>query len=94
MRHAVIMAGGAGVRLWPLSRRKRPKQILRLFSGASLLRQSYERVSALLEPENVHVITNHSHLPMVSKEIPELPPGNLIGEPTGTVFGLAAKLLQ
>ena len=97
MRHAVIMAGGAGVRLWPLSRRKRPKQILRLFSGASLLRQSYERVAALLDPKNVHVITNHSHLPIVSKEIPELPPGNLIGEPVGrdtaNAVGLAAAVL-
>lgn len=97
MRHAVIMAGGAGVRLWPLSRRNRPKQILRLFSGTSLLRQSYERVATLLEPEQINVITSQSHLPFVSEELPELPAANLIGEPTGrdtaNAVGMAAAVL-
>ncbi len=97
MRHGVIMAGGAGVRLWPLSRKRRPKQVLRLFSGASLLRQSYERVAAVLPPENIHVITNHTHLPLVSTEIPELPAGNLIGEPEGrdtaNAVGMTAAVL-
>ncbi|MCH7871384.1 MAG: mannose-1-phosphate guanylyltransferase [Planctomycetes bacterium] len=98
MRHAVIMAGGAGVRLWPLSRRNHPKQLLRLFSGASLLRQSYERVAAMLPPEQINVITNQTHLPMVAEEIPELPAGNLLGEPIGrdtaNAIGLAAALLH
>lgn len=97
MRHAVIMAGGAGVRLWPLSRKKRPKQVLRLFSGTSLLRQSYERVAAMFKPEQISVITSQSHLPFVSSEIPELPAGNLIGEPAGrdtaNTVGLAAAVL-
>lgn len=97
MRHAVIMAGGVGVRLWPLSRKGRPKQVLRLFSGTSLMRQCYERVAALLKPEQIHVITNQSHLPLVAKELPELPPGNFIGEPVGrdtaNAVGLAAAVL-
>ena len=71
MRHAVIMAGGAGVRLWPLSRKDRPKQLLKLFSGTSLLRQSYERVAALLPSDQINVITSQAHLPMVAKELPE-----------------------
>ena len=57
MRHALIMAGGAGTRLWPFSRRSRPKQLLRVFEGKSLLRQSYERLAGLLPPEQIHVIT-------------------------------------
>ena len=97
MRHAVIMAGGAGVRLWPLSRHNRPKQVLRLLGGTSLLRQSFERVAAMLEPRQIHVITNDSHLPMISKELPELPTGNLIGEPVGrdtaNAVGLASAVL-
>lgn len=97
MRHAVIMAGGVGVRLWPLSRKGRPKQVLRLFSGASLMRQCYERVAALLKPEQIHVITNQTHLPLVAKEIPELPASNFIGEPVGrdtaNAVGLAAAVL-
>ena len=83
MRHAVIMAGGAGVRLWPLSRKKHPKQLLRLFNGKSLLRQSYERVAALLPSERIHVITGQSYLQIVADELPELPADNLIGEPEG-----------
>ncbi len=97
MRHAVIMAGGAGVRLWPLSRKNRPKQLLRIFGGASLLRQSYERISALFKPEQIHVITNQNHLALVAEEIPELPAANLIGEPVGrdtaNAVGLAAAVL-
>ncbi|MFQ5590928.1 MAG: mannose-1-phosphate guanylyltransferase [Phycisphaerae bacterium] len=97
MRRAVIMAGGAGVRLWPLSRKNRPKQLLRLFSGASLLRQSFERVAAMLDPEQIYVITNHVHLPMVAQELPEVPAANLIGEPIGrdtaNAVGLSAAVL-
>ena len=97
MRRAVIMAGGAGIRLWPLSRKSRPKQLLRLFSGTSLLRQSYERVAAMLDPQDIYVITNHTHLPMIVEEIPELPAGNLIGEPVGrdtaNAVGLAAAVI-
>ncbi len=97
MRHAVIMAGGAGVRLWPLSRRKYPKQLLKLFSGTSLLRQSYERIAALLPPEQIHVITGQSHLPIIAEELPELPAANLIGEPIGrdtaNAVGLAAAVI-
>ena len=98
MRHAVIMAGGAGVRLWPLSRKNHPKQLLRLFAGASLLRRSYERLAGLLSPEQINVITNRSHLPMVAGEIPELPPDNLLGEPVGrdtaAAVGLACAVLH
>lgn len=97
MRYAVIMAGGAGVRLWPLSRRARPKQVLRLFGGTSLLRQSFERLTPILSPEQICVITNQSHLPIVSEALPELPPANLIGEPVGRdtagAVGLAAAIL-
>lgn len=98
MRHAVIMAGGAGVRLWPLSRRERPKQVLRFLGGMSLLRQSFERVATLFPPEQIHIITNQTHLPMVTAEIPEIPAGNLYGEPVGrdtaNAVGLAAAILH
>lgn len=97
MRHAVIMAGGAGVRLWPLSRKRRPKQLLRIFEGRSLLRQSYDRVAALLPPEQINVITNEAHIPAVADELKELPPENLLGEPAGrdtaNAVGLSAAVL-
>lgn len=98
MRHAVIMAGGAGTRLWPLSRKSKPKQLLPLFGGRSLLRQSYERLAALLPPSSIYVITGTAHAAMVVKELPELPPENVFGEPVGrdtaNAVGLAAAILS
>lgn len=97
MRHAVIMAGGSGTRLWPLSRRSKPKQLLRIFGGQSLLRKSFERLHALLPPEQIYVITGQDYLPAIAAELPELPAANLIGEPcprdTANAVGLAAHLL-
>jgi mannose-1-phosphate guanylyltransferase len=98
MRHAVIMAGGAGTRLWPLSRKKRPKQILRLFGGKSLLRQSFDRVVEIVPAAQINVVTNRAYLPIVAEELPEVPSENLIGEPEGrdtaAAVGLAAALLS
>ncbi len=97
MRHAVIMAGGAGTRLWPLSRQGRPRQVLKLFGGKSLIRESYERAASWLEPEAICVITNEAHLPMLAKELPEIPPANLFGEPVGrdtvNAVGLSAAII-
>lgn len=97
MRHAVIMAGGAGTRLWPLSRRMRPKQLLRLFDGQSLLQIARERLRGVFEPENIWVITSAHYLDQVAAELPDIPRANLIGEPMGrdtsNAIGLAANLL-
>lgn len=78
---AVIMAGGAGTRFWPLSTEKRPKQFLSLFGDKSLLRMSYERVSGLAPPERLLVLTNRNFLPLVMEQLPEVPPINVVGEP-------------
>jgi len=98
MPHAVIMAGGAGTRLWPLSRRDRPKQLLRLLGGKSLLRESYERLASLLDADHIHVITGAQYLPLVARELPEVPAENLFGEPEGrdtaNAVGMAAAILD
>ncbi|MBI1826823.1 MAG: mannose-1-phosphate guanylyltransferase [Planctomycetes bacterium] len=98
MRHAVIMAGGVGTRLWPLSRRNRPKQMVKLVGGISLLRQSYERIATMLPPEQIHVITNRRHMQTIKAELPEIPEQNLYGEPAGrdtaNAVGLAAAILH
>lgn len=97
MRHAVIMAGGAGTRLWPLSRKRRPKQLLRLFDGASLLELARRRLEGLFAPEQIWVITSAHYLDQVARALPDIPGGNLIGEPVGrdtaNAIGLAANLL-
>lgn len=80
---AVIMAGGAGTRLWPLSRRNRPKQLLRIVEGRSLLRLAFERLRSFLPETDIHVIALAEHLPAIGKELPEIPNENLIGEPVG-----------
>ncbi|NOX58640.1 MAG: NTP transferase domain-containing protein, partial [Planctomycetes bacterium] len=98
MQHAVIMAGGSGTRLWPLSRRHRPKQLLKIIGGHSLLRASFERLSQVLPPEQIYVITGETYLPLVAKELPEVPAKNLFGEPQGrdtaNAVGLAAAIID
>ena len=97
MRHAVIMAGGSGTRLWPLSRQAKPKQLLHIFEGQSLLRRSFERLTALLPAEQVYIITGGSYIPAMQKELPEMPAKNFLAEPcardTANAVGLAAHLL-
>ena len=98
MRHAVMMAGGAGTRLWPLSRRKRPKHFLNLFEGKSLIRRSFERLAAFLPAEAINIITSAEHIDLVARELPEIHRDNLIGEPavrdTANAVGLSAFLLH
>ena len=97
MRHAVIMAGGSGTRLWPLSRRMRPKQLMRLFDGKSTLQLARERLEGVFELRNTWVITSAAYLDLVAEALPDVPRENLIGEPMGrdtaNAIGLAAHLL-
>ncbi len=95
---AVIMAGGSGTRMWPLSRRSRPKQLLHIVEGRSLIHKAFERLNALLDPQDIYVIALAEHLPAIAEELPALPTENLIGEPTGrdtaNAITLAAAILH
>jgi mannose-1-phosphate guanylyltransferase len=82
-RYAIIMAGGRGERFWPLSREKNPKQLLQLLGERSLLQQAYDRVRPLIPTANILVITNAVHAPVVRRQLPDLPPANLVAEPCG-----------
>ena len=79
----VIMAGGRGTRFWPLSRRNRPKQMLALSEGASLLRDTYERIEPLVGRDRVLVIASGNLTETVYEQLPELPRRNVITEPLG-----------
>src|ERR671916_454987 len=83
MEYGVIMAGGAGTRLWPLSRSDRPKQLLPVVHGRSLLQLSYDRLRGILPPDRIFVCTGAAHGQAVLDNLPELPKENLLGEPAG-----------
>jgi mannose-1-phosphate guanylyltransferase len=83
MQYGVIMAGGSGTRLWPISRGDKPKQLLRVVRGKSLLQVSYDRLRGILPPERIFVCTASVHAPLVQADLPDLPPENILGEPIG-----------
>lgn len=83
MRYAVIMAGGAGQRLWPASRKSRPKQLLPLIEGKSLLQLAVERLAGLFEPSNILIVTNAEYAQAVADTVEGVPAENIIGEPLG-----------
>jgi mannose-1-phosphate guanylyltransferase len=83
MEYAVIMAGGRGTRLWPFSRNDKPKQLLPIVQGKSLLQLSYERLRGILPPERIFVCTAAAQREAVLANLPELPPDNVLGEPEG-----------
>jgi mannose-1-phosphate guanylyltransferase len=97
MDYAVIMAGGSGKRLWPLSRQKRPKQVLKLLDGQTLIRRCYERLQRIFDIRNIIVLTNTGYVDVVRENIPELPFNNLIAEPTvrdtAGAIGLVSTIL-
>ena len=89
---AVILAGGSGERFWPLSTPERPKQFLRVFGGESLIRQSVSRLGKLVTPKDVFVVTTKNLVAATRKELPEIPNGNIIGEPMRRDTGAAVAL--
>jgi mannose-1-phosphate guanylyltransferase len=97
MNYAVVMAGGTGKRLWPLSREKRPKQVLKLLDGQTLLRCCFDRLLPIFDTRNIIILTNAGYADSVREELPELPFNNVIAEPavrdTAGTIGLAASIL-
>lgn len=80
---AVVMAGGRGERFWPLSRSGRPKQFLRLAGTRTMLQDTIERLAPLVPPDRTLVVTGEPLAAAVRKQVPALPPDNVIIEPMG-----------
>jgi mannose-1-phosphate guanylyltransferase len=97
MLHALIMAGGGGTRFWPRSRAARPKQFLSLAGDRSLIQSTFDRVGALAPPSRSWVITGAAHAAEAARQLPDVPPGQVVGEPVGrdtaAAVGLGAALI-
>ena len=95
--YAVIMAGGGGTRLWPLSRRARPKQMLNLFDDRTLFQIAVRRLDSMFPPERILVVTVEEQAKLLKVQCPEIPAENFIIEPmprgTASAIGLAAVAL-
>jgi mannose-1-phosphate guanylyltransferase len=98
MLHAIIMAGGTGTRFWPASRNDTPKQLLQLVGGATMIRQTLDRLGELVPSQRRMVVTNRRLVEAVRKQLPELPAAAIVGEPckrdTAPCIGLAALLVS
>jgi mannose-1-phosphate guanylyltransferase len=95
--HAVIPAGGAGTRLWPLSRAQRPKFLLDLTGdGRSLIQQTWDRLVKVIPADHIHVVSGPAHAPLIQEQLPELT--NLYAEPAPrdsmAAIGMAAAIIR
>ena len=92
--YAVIMAGGGGTRLWPLSKRSRPKQLISFDGKKSLFALAVERLEGQFKPENIYIVTIAEQVPALIEQAPVLSRDQFIIEPqpkgTASVIGLAA----
>jgi mannose-1-phosphate guanylyltransferase len=91
---AVIMAGGGGTRLWPLSRKDRPKQALPLLGERTMFQVSVDRLAPLFTPDRILVVTSAAYAADLQRQCPDLPANNFVIEPaprgTAPAIGLAA----
>lgn len=76
------MAGGIGSRFWPMSTQKFPKQFHDILgTGRTMIQQTFDRISQLIAPENIYIITNQEYIGLTSQQLPEVPLSNIVGEP-------------
>ena len=96
--YAVIMAGGGGTRLWPISRKETPKQLLPLLGKESMFQSTVSRLEQIFPPERILVVTVAEQAREMQKQVPAIPVENYLIEPaprgTASVVALAAAVLQ
>ena len=91
----ILLAGGSGSRFWPKSRKKIPKQLLKIIGNETMIRLTYNRLKKNSPPEKIFVVASHNLCQQIQKEVPEIPKENYIIEPSGKntapAIGLAAQ---
>jgi mannose-1-phosphate guanylyltransferase len=96
--YALILAGGGGTRLWPMSRQSKPKQMLPLVGINSMFKTSVERLFPLFKPEQIFISTAQDYVEDLRDEVPYLPAENFIAEPSArnnaAAVGLAISVIQ
>jgi len=95
--YIVILAGGGGTRLWPKSRKSAPKQFLKLVDSKTLFQETVARVTGAFPLPHIFVVSNREFVAEIKKEVPDLPPENILIEPspknTAAAAGLAAAYI-
>ncbi|MDH4127342.1 MAG: mannose-1-phosphate guanylyltransferase [Spirochaetota bacterium] len=95
---AVIMAGGYGERFWPMSRISKPKQLLKIFSDNSMIRETFLRVNSFLSASQIFIVTGKEHQVKIANDIPEMHVENFIIEPcrrdTAAAIALSAIYVE
>ena len=95
---AVIMAGGVGSRFWPRSKKKNPKQLLKIFGENTMIQDTVERIKGICPIENILIVTNEKQKNGVAEQLPDIPAENIIIEPfgrnTAACIGLASIIIQ
>jgi mannose-1-phosphate guanylyltransferase len=96
--YPVILAGGRGTRFWPLSRKKRAKQLLALDGKQTMIQQTVARLLPLAPAKQIWVITNEDSRPEILRQLPKFKKDQVVAEPVGRntapAIGLAAFILQ
>src|SRR5271163_106153 len=95
--YPVILAGGRGTRFWPLSRKRRAKQLLALDGKQTMIQQTVSRLLPLAPDDHFWIITNHDSRREISRQVPRLRKPQIVAEPVGRntapAIGLAAFIL-
>lgn len=96
--YVVVMAGGAGTRLWPLSRKNKPKHLLKLFDGKCLIELTIEKLKDHIPDDRIVILTSVNYKELTQQTLTQIPPENFICEPcvrdTASAIGLAATILK
>src|ERR1035438_4174042 len=96
--YGLILAGGRGTRFWPRSRKRSAKQVLPVIGERSLIQATVDRLTPLISPERLWILTNNDLREQIIKQLPEVPRNQVLAEPmqrnTAPAIGLAAHILR